>query len=66
VPPAERSEQLTPNRSVGRIGAELWEAFLAKCQAEKLSNTDGMWVMIRAWAGMAEPAPGSGRGLRSE
>jgi hypothetical protein len=55
--PAERREQLTPNRSAGRIESELWDAFLAKCKADGLSNTDGMREMIRSWTGMTEPAP---------
>jgi hypothetical protein len=50
-------EQLTSNRSAGRIEDELWEAFLAKCKRRGVSNTDGMRMMIRAWTGMPEPAP---------
>ena len=33
------------------------DGFLAKCKAEGISNTDGMRLMIRAWAGVTEPAP---------
>ena len=53
--PAERRKQLTSNRSAGRIEGELWEAFLAKCKADGLSNTDGTRRMIRIWVGMPEP-----------
>jgi hypothetical protein len=55
--PAKRRKQLTPHRSAIRIKGELWEAFLAKCKAEGLSNTDGMRRMIRLATGMPEPAP---------
>jgi hypothetical protein len=48
---------VTPNRSAGRIEDELWQAFLAKCKADGLSNTDGMRAMIRSWVGIPEPAP---------
>jgi hypothetical protein len=34
-------------RSAGRIEDDLWEAFLAKCKDEGLSNTDGMRPLIR-------------------
>ena len=35
--------------------------FLAKARAEGLSNTDAMWMMIRAWiADSSEPAPPAG------
>ncbi len=56
VPPARNEELLTPNRSAGRIEGELWEAFPAECQRRGVSNTDGMRMMIRAWAGIPEPA----------
>jgi hypothetical protein len=56
VGPAERSGQLTPNRSAGRIEGELRDAFLAECKRRGLSSTDGMREMIRAWTGMPEPA----------
>ena len=53
--PAERRKQLTSNSSAGGIEGELWEAFLAKCKADGLSNTDGARRMIRIWVGMPEP-----------
>jgi hypothetical protein len=60
--PAERREQLTPNRSAGRIESELWDAFLAECKRRGLSNTDAIRAMIWAWVGTAEPAPLGGAG----
>jgi hypothetical protein len=38
---------MTPNRCADRIEDELRQAFLAKCKAEGVSNTDGMRIMIR-------------------
>jgi hypothetical protein len=59
-------EQLTSNRSAGRIEDELWEAFLAKCKTDGLSNTDGMRRMIRIWLGMPEPVPLGGTGSAAD
>jgi hypothetical protein len=47
----------TPNRSAGRIEDELWQAFLGKCAAEHLTNTDGMREMIRLWTGQPGTPP---------
>jgi hypothetical protein len=47
-------------RGAGRIEDELWAAFLAKCQVERLPNTGAMRRMIRDWTGYpdsGEPAP---------
>ena len=40
--PAERREQLTPNRSAGRIEDELWDPFRDWCKREGLSHSDGI------------------------
>lgn len=48
---------MTPNRSAGRIEDPLWEAFLAKCRAEGLTNTDGMRAALRVFVGWPEPEP---------
>jgi hypothetical protein len=48
---------MTPNRSAGRIEDPLWTAFLAKCRADGLTNTDGMREAIRKWLGLPEPTP---------
>ena len=37
-----RSLERGHNRGAGRIESELWDAFLHKCKAEGLSNTDRM------------------------
>jgi hypothetical protein len=54
---AERREEVTPNRSAGRIEDELWDAFLAECKEQGLSNTDGMREMICTWVRTKPAAP---------
>jgi hypothetical protein len=41
--------------SGGRIEGKLWDAFLATCKEQGLSNTDGMRRAIRTVMGMSEP-----------
>ena len=64
--PAGWREQLTPNRSAGRIEDELWLAYLAECKRRGVTNTDGMRAMIRQWVGMREPVTQGDTGSGSE
>jgi hypothetical protein len=64
--PAERREQLTPNRSAGRIEDELWDPFRDWCKREGLSHSDGIRRLIRGALGMPEPVPLADTGSGSD